>query len=247
MPRGRGAPSERHAPGGESALDRRDIGTEGVHQVGELGAPQGSGWDGAGVQEVADLGGRGRCPTGLGDPGDDHMGVVGALVRAVGQAAVECRPAGRVQGHRMRALAQADGAVCGVEVVRVRVGAGGPAAEQLPLLVDGDGGAAEPRRASGIVARKASTSWTSVRARSCLSRVPVRKRARSRTMAGAASMALSVRGRVLALRARSRARTCGHGAPVAAPLRALLSPCLPSLSAAPGSKWQPPRQVPDRR
>ncbi|MFI7360192.1 hypothetical protein ACIBTP_40545 [Streptomyces avidinii] len=61
-------------------------------------------------------------------------------------------------------------------------------------------------RAFGGVARKASRSCTSVSAQSCFPRSPARNRARSRTMASAASMVASVRGSVPARRDRSRER-----------------------------------------
>ena len=117
-----------------------------------------------------------RCPPGLGAFGDDHVRVGGALAVAVGEAAVQHLPAGRIQRHRVRALAEPDRPVAGVDVtdvqvadlaaggavqqgqdaqqrlVRVGIGAGGPAAEQGALLVQGDGLAGEaPGRGGGQV------------------------------------------------------------------------------------------------
>ncbi len=124
------------------------------------------GGDVAGVQDVADIGGRRGCPPGLGALGDDHVRVAGALAAAVGQAALQHLPAGGVERHRVRALAEpdrpgADVDVTGLQVADlaaggavqqgedaqqrlVRVGIGtGPAAEQGTLLVKGDGSPGE--------------------------------------------------------------------------------------------------------
>lgn len=164
----------------------------------------------------------------------------------------------------MRPFAQADGAVGGIEVVhakepdltaggrveegqdseqclvRVRVGAGGPAAEQLPLLIDGDGGADEPRRAFGLDSPSGVDEHDLAGADEAkvlphhgqpalaglghgrqerfdvvdVGQGPVLLVVRAGQEAGevaddarAASMVLSVRGRVPAFRARSRARS----------------------------------------
>lgn len=108
-------------PSGSMPRVRGDeFGFEDVYQVGEAGASQGPGWDAAGVQGVADIGGRRRRPTGLGDLGDYDVGVVDVLVLAVGQAPLQNRPAGRVQRHRIGASAQADGVVDRIDVVHAQ-------------------------------------------------------------------------------------------------------------------------------
>jgi hypothetical protein len=99
--------------------------------------------------------------------------VGGALAVAVGQAALQHLPAGWVQRHWVRALAEPDRPGAGVGIfgaqvpdfsaggsvqqgedaqkrlVRVGIGAGCPAAEQGALLVKGDGLAGEAPRCGG--------------------------------------------------------------------------------------------------
>ena len=63
------------------------------------------------------------------------------------------------------------------------------------------------RRLEGCAPRNASISSTATTAHSCFDRSVAKKRARSRTMPRLCSMVMSLRGRVPALRARSRERT----------------------------------------
>ena len=63
------------------------------------------------------------------------------------------------------------------------------------------------RRLEGCAPRNASISSTATTAHSCFDRSVAKKRARSRAMPRLCSMVMSLRGRVPALRARSRERT----------------------------------------
>ena len=110
---------------------------------------------------------------GLGALGHDHVRVGGVPAVAVGQTALQHLPAGRVQRHRVRALAEPDRPGAGVDVadlqvpdlaaggavqqgenaqqrlVRMGIGTGCPAAKQDALLVKGDGLPGEASRRGG--------------------------------------------------------------------------------------------------
>ena len=65
-----------------------------------------TGGDAAAVEEVLDIGGRGRRPPSLSALGDDHVRVGGVLGLAVGEAALQGPPARRVEGHRAGTAAE---------------------------------------------------------------------------------------------------------------------------------------------
>jgi hypothetical protein len=112
---------------------------------------------------------------GLGAAGDHHVRVVGAKVFAVGQTALQHRPARRVQRHRLGTLPEPDRASGGVDLVDpqqpdlaaggsvqqrqdpeqglvgVDVGVGHPAAKQPALRLQVDG---RTREAAGLLGRQ---------------------------------------------------------------------------------------------
>ncbi len=151
-----------------------ELGVHGVDQVCEAGAAEHAGRDSGRVQAMADIGGRCGCPPGFGAFGDDDVRVGCALVVAVGQATLQDLPAGRVERHWMRALAQADRSGIDVQVgdlhvpdlaaggsvqqgedaqqrlVGMGIATGGPASEQVALLAEDQGLAGEaPGRGGG--------------------------------------------------------------------------------------------------
>src|SRR5258708_1204860 len=63
---------------------------------------------------MADIGDRGRGHPGAGHTGDHHVGVLGGLGIAVGEAAFQDVPAGGVERHWAGSLAQLDGPVLSV-------------------------------------------------------------------------------------------------------------------------------------
>ena len=160
-------------PSGSMPKDRGDeLRVEGVHQVGQTGAPQRPGRNTAGVHDVTDdrqsmprirpdlvifvtitwglsvrwlsRWARQRCNT------DQLAGSIGTgcgrlpsrTVRLIGS--MSSTAAGRTS---LLEAAVQEGQHSEEGLVGVGVGGGGPAAEQLALLVDGDGRAAEPGRA----------------------------------------------------------------------------------------------------
>ncbi|MFI1735673.1 hypothetical protein ACH40E_42090 [Streptomyces acidicola] len=112
---------------------------------------------------MADIGGGGRGSADLGALGDHHVRVAGALGFAMSQAPLHGSPADRVQGHRVGALSEADGAAGRIDViqpqvadlaaggavqqgenaqqclVRVNGGTAGRPSEEASLLVEGEG------------------------------------------------------------------------------------------------------------
>jgi hypothetical protein len=67
--------------------------------------------------DMADIGGRGWGVSGLGAFGDYHVGVVGALVLAMDQAAVQDCPAHRIHWHWLRSFSQPNRAIGEIDVV----------------------------------------------------------------------------------------------------------------------------------
>ena len=99
---------------------------------------------------MAEIGDGCGGPAGFGGAGDQHIWVVGAQLLAVGDAALQDRPAGRVQRHRVRACPQPDGPRGGVELVESQqadlAAGGGVQQRQNPEqgLVGVDSGIAGP-------------------------------------------------------------------------------------------------------
>lgn len=115
------------------------------------------------VEDVAEIGDRGRRLPGLGALGDDDVRVGGAPRVTVGLTALQDRPAGGVNRHWMRPSAEPDGPQHRVDVVAAQQpdlaagGAmqqgedadqclmgmhrwvGGPPSKQRPLLFEGEG------------------------------------------------------------------------------------------------------------
>ena len=95
--------------GAHSERGGDELGVQGVDQLGEARAAEQLGPDACGVEDVAEVVGRGRLPCALGLPGDQDVLVGGAELGAVVQASLQGGPAGRVQGRGCWPPAEPDG------------------------------------------------------------------------------------------------------------------------------------------